>query len=170
MIVFNYQNKKMNFLDIEINEKNVKKIILILAILVFLYVVFTMISYLIFEPYKMDKNTSLELNNDVVITHIDLLAHDSKKIEITGWAYKDGQKIEKVNSSFVLKNKETGKMYLMKNKMEKVESLKDIGCELGGLHAQCLLLGMKKGTYDIYVLYQNDSENILSYSLITVDI
>ena len=160
----------MEFLDIEINQKRIIKLIIIFSIIVFLYIVFTLISLLIFEPYKMNENTKLELKNDVVITHIDLLVHDSKKVEITGWAYKEGQKIKKAKTSFVLKNKETEKMYLMKTRMEENDELKDIGCEYGGLHAQCLLLGLKKGTYDIYVLYENDNESILSFSLISFDI
>lgn len=158
----------MKFLDIEMSETILKKIIVFFVIICFVFIACTMSSLLVFKSYTIGENTSI--NDEDIRTHIDLLAHDNKKIEITGWAYKEGQEIKTCNSHFVLKHQETGKMYLMRTQMEKNESIKDIGCQLGGLHAQCLLLGMKKGVYDIYVLYQNDGEDILSFTLISVEI
>ena len=42
--------------------------------------------------------------------------------------------------------------------------------KMGGLHAQCLLFGLPKGWYDIYVLYRNDKSDILANTLISVEI
>ncbi len=102
--------------------------------------------------------------------HIDLLEPKGKKIEIAGWAYKEGDKITTVNANYVLKNQETGKMYLMRTKMEENINLSDPDVKMAGLHAQCLLIGIPKGKYDIYVLYRNAEEDILANTLISVDI
>ena len=42
--------------------------------------------------------------------------------------------------------------------------------KMSGLHAQCLLLGLPKGVYDIYVLYRNNDNDMLVSTLIPVEI
>ncbi len=158
----------MNFLDIEINEKLFIKILIILAVIVIVFLAITMSSLLVFKSYTLGPNTTVVDEEGVINTHIDLLEINSKKIEISGWAYKEGLKeIGTVNTNYVLKNQETGKMYLMRTKMEENINIEEEGLKLSGLHAQCLLFGLPKGMYDIYVLYQNDGEDILASTLIS---
>lgn len=158
----------MDFLDIEINEKLFIRILIVSIIAVIIYLALTMSSLLIFKSYKLGPNTST--NDEEINTHIDLLEPSNKKIEISGWAYKEGEAIGKVKCNYVLKNQETGKMYLMRTQMEENINIKEEEHKMAGLHAQCLLFGMPKGMYDIYVLYQNDSEDILSFTLISVEL
>lgn len=158
----------MNFLDIEINEKLFIKILIVSIIVVIIFLAFTMSSLLVFKSYKLGPNTSV--NDENINTHIDLLEHNNKKIEIAGWAYKEGEAIGKVKSNYVLKNQETGKMYLMRTQMEENINIQEEEHKMAGLHAQCLLFGIPKGMYDIYVLYQNDDENILAFTLISVEL
>lgn len=159
----------MDFLDIEINEEVVKKIIIAAMIVLVVYLAFTMSSLLIFKSYTLGANTSV--NGEDINTHIDLLESEGKKVEISGWAYKEGETIGTVNCNYVLKNQETGKMYLMRTKMEEnINLADDENHKMAGLHAQCLKIGMPKGWYDIYVLYQNDGEDILTFTLISVEL
>lgn len=158
----------MNFLDIEINEKRFIKLIIVSIVLVIVYLAFTMSSLLIFKSYTLGPNTSV--NDEEINTHIDLLEHDSKKIEIAGWAFKEGEPITSVNSNYVLKSQETGKMYLMRSQMEENINIVEEEHKLAGIHAQCLLIGIPKGRYDIYVLYRNGTEDILANTLIWVDL
>ena len=158
----------MDFLDIEINEKLFIKILIVCIVLVIVYLAFTMSSLLIFKSYTLGPSTSV--NDEGINTHIDLLEHDDKKIEISGWAYKEDAPIGKVNCNYVLKHQETGKMYLMRTQMEENINIQEEEHKMAGIHAQCLLFGMPKGMYDIYVLYQNDSKDILSFTLISVEL
>ena len=103
-------------------------------------------------------------------THIDVLEPKGKKIEIAGWAYKEGDEISTVNANYVLKHQETGKMYLMRTQMEENINLSDPEIKQAGLHAQCLLFGIPSGRYDICVLYQNGEEDILANTSIYVDL
>lgn len=162
----------MEFLNIEINEKLFIKILAVSIIMVIVYLAFTMSSLLIFKSYTLGPNTSV--NDENINTHIDLLEpspkKNPKKLEISGWAYKEGEAIGTVNSNYVLKNQETGKMYLMRTQMEENINIKEEEHKMAGLHAQCLLFGIPKGMYDIYVLYQNDGEDILAFTLISVEL
>lgn len=158
----------MKFWDIEIDETIFKKIIIACVIFILVYMGINMSSLLIFKSYTIGPNTTV--NDEEIRTHIDSLSAESKKIEITGWAYKEGDKIETVNSSFVIKNQETGKMYLMRTKMEHKESLESLGYEEAGMHAQCLTIGLPKGKYQIFVLYRNNNEDILADTLIPFEI
>lgn len=158
----------MNFLDIEINEKLFIKILICLVAIVIVFLAITMSSLLVFKSYTLGPNTTVVDEEGVINTHIDLLEISSKKIEISGWAYKEGLKeMGTVNANYVLKNQETGKMYLMRTQMEENINIEEEGLKLSGLHAQCLLFGLPKGMYDIYVLYQNDEEDILAFTLIS---
>lgn len=158
----------MDFLDIEITQKRYIKILIVSIILIIIYLAFTMSSLLIFKSYTLGPNTSV--NDEEINTHIDVLEVSGKKIEIAGWAYKEGEKITTVNSNYVLKNQENGKMYLMRTQMEENINLSDPDIKLAGIHAQCLLFGIPSGRYDIYVLYQNGEEDILANTSIYVDI
>ena len=158
----------MDFLDIEITKKTYIKILIFLVILVIIYLALTMSSLLIFKSYTLGANTSV--NDELINTHIDVLEPEGKKIEIAGWAYKEGDKITTVNANYVLKHQETGKMYLMRTKMEENINLEDPDVKLAGLHAQCLLFGIPSGRYDICVLYQNGEEDILANTSIYVDL
>ena len=112
----------MDFLDIEINEKLFTKILIWSIIFIIIYLAFTMSSLLIFKSYTLGPNTSV--NDEGINTHIDILEHDSKKIEIAGWAYSEDEPIGIVNCNYVLKNQETGKMYLMRTQMEENINIK----------------------------------------------
>lgn len=158
----------MDFLDIEITEKLYIKILLVLILLVVIYLALTMSSLLIFKSYTLGATTSV--NDEEINTHIDLLEPQGKKIEIAGWAYKEGDEISTVNANYVLKHQETGKMFLMRTKMEENVNLSDSEIKQAGLHAQCLLFGIPSGRYDICVLYQNGEEDILANTSIYVDL
>ncbi len=170
----------MEFLNIEINEKFFIKILVISIALVITYMAFTMSSLLIFKSYTLGPNTSVTsiepehstefVPEGKISAHIDLLEVDSKKIEIAGWMFVEGQELKTFNSSFVLKNQETGKMYLMRTQMEDNINLVDEEHKPYGIHAQCLLFGIPKGRYDIYVLYRNNDEDMLVNTLIWKDI
>lgn len=158
----------MKFLDIKIDEKMFKILIIIAISFIIVYMALAMSSLLIFKTFKLSEYTSLD--SEEIITHIDVLEYEGKKIEISGYAYKDGEKIETVNSSFIIKHKESGKMYRMRTQMEKNKNVEDIGQEYSGIHAQCLKLGIPKGEYDILVLYRNNDEDILADTLISFEI
>ena len=158
----------MNFLNLEINEKIYIRILIIFAALIIMFLALIMSSLLIFNSYKLGPNTSV--NDEQINTHIDILEKDGKKLEIAGWAYKEGEAIGYVNSNYVIKNQKTGKMYLMRTQMEENGNIEEEEHKMAGLHAQCLLFGLPKGTYEIYVLYRNDKEDILANTSITVEI
>ena len=158
----------MNFLDLEIDGKIYIRILIIFIVLMITFLALIMSSLLIFNSYKLGPNTSV--NDEQINTHIDILEKDGKKLEIAGWAYKEGEAIGYVNSNYVIKNQETGKMYLMRTQMEENGNIQEEEHKMAGLHAQCLLFGLPKGSYDIYVLYRNDKEDILANTSITVEI
>ena len=170
----------MNFLDIEFSEKRIIKILAVLIFLVVAYLAFSMSSLLVFKSYKLGSNTevtSIDFKNTVedvpegeFSAHIDKLTHDSKKIEIAGWMFKQGEDVESFDCSYVLQNQATGKMYLMRTQMEENNNLVEEKHKMAGLHAQCLLLGLPKGVYDIYVLYRNNNNDMLVSTLIPVEI
>ena len=158
----------MNFLDLEIDGKIYIRILIIFIVLMITFLALIMSSLLIFNSYKLGPNTSV--NDEQINTHIDILEKDGKKLEIAGWAYKEGEAIGYVNSNYVIKNQETGKMYLMRTQMEENGNIQEEEHKMAGLHAQCLLFGLPKGSYDIYVLYRNDKEDILANTLISIEI
>ena len=158
----------MEFLDVEIDKKLFIKMLVIAIIFIIVYLAFTMSSLLIFKSYTLGPNTSI--NDENINMHIDVLEKDSKKVEIAGWAYKEGEPIGSVNCNYVLKHQESGKMYLMRTQMEDNINIQAEEHKKAGIHAQCLILGIPKGWYDIYVLYQNDEEDILANTLISVEL
>lgn len=162
----------MKILDIEIDEALFKKLIIASLILIIIYGAFTVVSYAIMEPYTLETETTVD--DDEIKTGISVLNQGTKKLKIEGWAYKTGQPIEKFNSSFVLKNRETGDMYLIKTAMKTVEELRmadgSFDCSKAGMSAECIIAGLEKGIYDICILYKNDDENIFAETAITLQI
>lgn len=158
----------MDFLNLEIDEKAYIRILIAFFIILVVGLALLFSSLLVFNSYKLGPNTSV--NDEEINTHIDKLEHDSKKLEIAGWAFKEGEAIGFVNCNYVIKNQETGKMYLMRTQMEENINIVEEEHKMAGIHAQCLLLGLPKGWYDIYVLYRNDKEDILANTLISVEI
>ncbi len=158
----------MKFLDIEIDEKMYIKLIISVIVFIIVYMAFTMSSFLIFKSYILGPNTSV--NDEDIRTHIDMLEVSNKKIEISGYVYKEGEEIKSVNSNYVIKHEETGKMYLMRSKMEENHNVENEMYTLSGIHAQCLLFGMPKGQYQIFVLYRNNGDDILADTRITFEL
>jgi len=154
----------MKFLDREIDEDLFKKLIVLAVALIFLYVVFTLISYSMVKPFKISSNTIT--NSKEIVSEISIIYQGSVRLELKGWAYKEGQSIETFESYFILKNEENNKMYSLKTQMEEIDELKLVeetfDCSKGGMYSQGFLLGLEKGVYDICILYKNDSENILA--------
>ena len=153
----------MKFLDLEINEEIYKRLVIGSIIVIFVYVIFVLISFSMIKPYKLEKNTIVSTED--FKTEINLVHQGRLRLEIKGWAYKEGQSIETFESYFVLRNRQTNKMHMMKTGMEIVEELKMVDelydYSMSGLHAQSFLLGLRKGVYDICILYKNNSESIL---------
>ena len=58
----------------------------------------------------------------------------------------------------------------MKSKMYRNKNIQEEMYQLGGLHAQCLTIGIPKGQYQILVLYRNNNQDILADTLITFEI
>lgn len=158
----------MDFLDIEIDQKIVINILIVIFFIFIVHLAFTYSSMLIVKSYTLGPNTTVDSTD--INMHIDVLEHDNKKLEIAGWAYKEGKPIGIVSSNYVIKNRENGKMYLMRTQMEDNINITEEEHKKAGLHAQCLLFGIPRGTYDIYVLYQNDGIDVLADTLISVDL
>ena len=158
----------MDFLDFEIDEKKYIRILIAFAVILVVFLALLFSSLLVFNSYKLGPNTSV--NDEDINTHIDILENDGKKLEIAGWAFKEGEAIGIVDCNYVIKNQKTGKMYLMRTQMEENINIVEEEHKMAGIHAQCLILGMPKGWYDIYVLYRNDSEDILANTLISVEV
>ena len=122
--------------------------------------------------YKIGNDIALDDEN--IKTGVSKVERGRMKLELEGWAYKNGQSIETYQSYFVLKNQENGKMYLLNTKMEQVPELElvdnNYNCLNSGMHCESLVFGIKDGIYEIYVLYQNDNENSLVNTGITVEI
>ena len=170
----------MDFLDIEIDEKLFIKILIVSIVLVVVYLGLTMSSILMFKSYNLGPNTEVssidpenakeDVPDGEYSAHTDLLEHDGKKLEIAGWMFKQGENIETFDASYVIKNQETDKMYLMRTQMEENDNLIEEEHKNAGLHAQCLLVGIPKGAYDIFVLYRNNGEDMLVSTLISVEL
>lgn len=165
--------RKIDKLDFEIDEKTFKKIFVIGLVGIVVYLAITFFSLAIPRVYQMDKNT-VEDAEGTVQTGINILHRGSMRLELSGWAYKQGQSIERFESYFILKSKENGRMYLLNTQMEQMPELQYINskdyCLNCGLHAQSIVLGLKNGDYDLYILYKNDNENLLVNTNVVVEI
>ena len=172
----------MGFLDTEINKSLYIKILIVSIFLVIVYLALTMSSLLICKSYTLGPNTEVlsidpknsieEVEDGEISAHIDLIEHqkNGKTVEISGWAFREGSELNSINASYVLKHQETGKMFLMRTQMEENINLVKDEHKKAGLHARSLVFGMPKGAYDIYVLYHNDGEDILAFTLISFEL
>lgn len=172
----------MGFLDREIDKSLYIKILILSVVIIVVYLALTMSSLLICKSYTLGPNTeviSIEPVNNVesvpegeLSAHIDLIEHEKngKTIEISGWAFRQDAELKSINCSYVLKHQETGKMFLMRTQMEDNINLVEEEHKKAGLHARSLVLGMPKGAYDIYVLYHNNGEDILAFTLISFEL
>lgn len=163
---------KIDKLNIEIDEKIFKKILITGIVVVICYLAITFLSFSIPRIYKIDKNTVID--EGTVKTGITNLYRGSIRLEISGWAYKNEQSIESFESYFVLKNKKSEKMYILNTAMEQVPELQYIDntyyCLNCGLHSHSIILGLQNGNYDLYILYKNNQENLLVNTGVIVNI
>ena len=137
------------------------------------FILLTMIYLALPRVYKMKDNTILDTEG-VVKNGINSVHRGAKRLDIIGWAYKQGQDVKCFKNYFVLENKETGKKYLLNTAMQEIPELERVeeqyDCSNGGMHAQSIVLGIDDGSYELYVLYQSDDENILSDTGIVIEI
>lgn len=164
--------RKIDWLNIEINEKIFKRLLIVGIIIILGYLLMTFLSFAVPRIYHMDKNTTLDTENTVK-NGINHLYRGSLRLELSGWAYKEGQAVQSFKNSFVLKNKETEKMYLIKAGMKIMPELQFVDgyeCLKCGMESQSIILGLKNGAYDLYILYQNDNENLLVDTGVQVDL
>lgn len=164
--------RKIDKLDFEIDEKVFKKLLIIGVVFIIIYLTITFFSFAIPRVYRMDKDTVEDVQGTVQ-TGINILHRGSMRLELSGWAYKQGQSIERFESYFILKNKENGRMYLLNCQMEQMPELQFVDgyhCLNCGLHSQSIVLGLKNGDYDLYILYKNDNENLLVNTDVVVEI
>lgn len=161
----------MNILEAEINEKIFKRLAMVFLVLIFLFALIVLIQYSVLKPYTLGDTTTVD---DVDIVEGVVVNKGTRMIEVIGHAYKTGEKVEKFNSSFVLRNKESGKMYKMHTTMEKrlelmaVDEIYD--CSNSGMRAKSFIIGLEDGIYDICIAYNNDGHDIFSETGIEVEI
>ena len=148
----------MKFLDFEFNEKNTIKCLIVVAILILLILAISIWEALI--PKRFNKDIEL-VDSDNYVVEVDLLDKSSIKLVISGLAYNGPVPIERYHQFYVLKNVDNGKSYILKTKMESREKLKNTGAEFSGMHSQALTVFIPKGTYDLLVYYDTNSENIM---------
>ena len=160
----------MGFLDLEINQKNYIKILSICLLMVLLVIGIYYAVLLFPQSYNVEKETKVvafEEEKDLVV-HIDAL-FPGNKIEIEGYAYLTDDEVFTVDCSYVLRNSETGKMYIVKTIHEKNVNVPDV-YPYAGMHTRFLTIGMEKGNYEICVLYKNNENNFLKDTGIRVEI
>lgn len=154
---------KISWLDVEIEGKVYKRVMIAGIVICMIYLLITFMSFALPSVYHLDKNTKVDTEHTVKNGILNLY-RGSLRLEISGWAYKEGQAIENFKSSFILKNRENEKMYLLKTGMELVEENQFIDgyeCLKSGLKSESIVLGLPNAGYDLYILYQNDGENLL---------
>ena len=161
----------MNIGDIEINEKLFKKIMYVFIVLIVLFVLILLTQSAALKPYHMGVDTKV---SEGEIVQGVVFEQGSRMLEISGYAYKKGQKIERFDSDFVLKNTETGKMYKMNTTMVKNHDLMSVDgmydCSNAGMTAKAFISGLKEGIYEICIIYGNDGEDIFSSTGVMVEI
>ena len=154
---------KISWLDVEIEGKVYKRVMIAGIVICMIYLLITFMSFALPSVYHLDKNTKVDTEHTVKNGILNLY-RGSLRLEISGWAYKERQAIENFKSSFILKNRENEKMYLLKTGMELVEENQFIDgyeCLKSGLKSESIVLGWPNAGYDLYILYQNDGENLL---------
>lgn len=160
----------MKLLELEINNKSYVKILCTCIISVIILIVLSYISLLKYEKYVLEDDTIVaDIGQEDMNVHIDILEPQGNKVEIVGWAYKEDEEIKTINSNYILKNKDTGNMYKVRTRYEENYNV-PIEYRISGIHSRFLVGNMPKGTYDIYVLYKNNDNNILANTGIHLDI
>lgn len=160
----------MKLLDLEVNQKNYIKILVFCILIVLIILIGYYISLLTYKPLVLDEATSIaDINEQEMNVHIDILERQGKKVELAGWAYKENEKIKTINSNYVLKNQETGKMYILRTRYEENINVPE-EYKISGLHSRFLLGSLSNGRYDIYVLYKNNDNNILAKTGVYLDV
>lgn len=162
----------MSLLDLEVNQKNYIKVLVFCILVVFVILALYYVSLLTYKTYTLEEGTTVaNIGEQEMNVHIDILEHQKGDvaIEIAGWAYKENETIKTINSSYVLKNAETGEMYLLRTRYEENINVPE-EYKISGLHARAIVLGMPEGRYEIYVLYKNNKNNVLADTGIHVDI
>lgn len=155
MIVLN------SFIDSKINEKNCIKYLIGILAFIIIVIIFSAYEMLIPKSFNTDlKPIEFSENSDYVV-NIENISKSKVKLSISGYAFKGPDAIEIFNSYYILKNKETGKMYKLKTKMEQRGNFKGTGVEFSGMHSQAITLFMQKGNYELYIWYDNNNENKL---------
>ena len=160
----------MDILDVEINQKNYIKILSICVLVVLLIIGIYYAVLLIPKSYTPEKETKVaafEEEKDLVV-HIDVLS-PGRIVEIVGYAYLTDDEVFTVDCSYVLRNTNSKKMYLVKTIHEKNVNVPEV-YPYAGMHTQFLTLGMEKGNYEICLLYKNNENNFLKDTGIRVDI
>lgn len=161
----------MNFLDLEINQKNYIKILALSVFIVALILVLYYITLLVPRKFTLEETTKVVDFNEQeeLVVHIDILSPQGKKVEIAGYAYLTDDEVFTVDCSYVLRNKESGEMYLLKTRHEGNVNVPET-YPYAGMHTRFLTLGIEKGNYDICVLYKNNENNIFKNTGINVEI
>ena len=105
---------------------------------------------------------------------VNSLYRGANRLDIFGWAYKQGQDLKRFENYYVLKNTKTDKMYILNTGMKDIPELEKVeakyDCSNGGMRSQTIVLGIDDGTYELYVLYKSDGESILSNTHVVVEI
>ena len=161
----------MEFLDLEINQKNYIKILILSIIIVLVILGIYYMTLLFPKKFVLDEATKVvafEEEKDLIV-HIDSLSPPSSKIEIFGYAYRQDESVDTVNCSYVLRNSASGKMYLLKTIHEKSVNVPEV-YPYAGMHTRFMTVGIEKGNYEICVLYKNNENNVLKDTGIRVDI
>lgn len=161
----------MEFLDLEINQKNYIRILVLSIVIVFLILGIYYITLLFPKKYMTEEATKVvafEEDKDLIV-HIDSLSPQGKKVEIFGYAYRLDESVSTVDCSYVLRNASSGKMYLVKTIYEKSVNVPEV-YPYAGMHTRFMTIGMEKGNYEICVLYKNDNNNVLKDTGIRVEI
>ena len=160
----------MNLLDLEVSKKGYIKILCAFILIVFIILALYYYSLLTYKSYTLEADTIVaDIDEQDMNTHIDILEHQGKKVEIAGWAYKENEKIKTINSSYVLKNQETGDMYILRTRYEENINVPE-DYKISGLHTRFLIGNLASGRYDIYVLYKNNNNNILAKTGVYLDV
>ena len=150
-----------NFIDSEINESICIKYLIGIIVTIIIVILLSAYEMLIPKIFNTDlKSIEISENSDYVI-NIENISKSKVKLSVSGYAFKGSDAIERYNSFYILKNKETGKWYKLKTKMEQRGNFKGTGAEFSGMHSQAITVFIDKGTYDLYILYDNNDENRL---------
>lgn len=164
------EGENMNILNLEVNKRGYIRILCLCILIVIVILIAYYISMLTYKSYNLEEDTIVaNINEQDMNVHIDILETQGKTVEIAGWAYKENEKIKTINSNYILKNQETGEMYILRTwHEENINVPKDY--KISGIHSRFILGNLTSGRYDIYVLYKNNNNNILAKTGVYLDV